>query len=186
MDNPDPEKGNIPLGVDGPLHHPNGGTENDDKELDIRSHGNERSEHSERALSADSIAPAPVQVTQLVDRSKSRSSSVRSRPLSIVPRSKRRGLLGRFAIIPEVERPHEYRNGTKWAITAIVALAAAAAPVGSAIFYRKFSYSYFFWKSLVRCTETLSVHTCVSIISPLILMTAYEESPSPDRRRLPF
>jgi hypothetical protein len=141
MDNPDPEKGHIPLDVDRPLQHPGVATEDDDKELDIGSYGGEHLEHSERALSADSIEPAPIQVTQPDVRSKSRSSSVRSRPLSIIPRSKRRGLLGRFAIIPEVERPHEYRNGTKWAITAIVALAAAAAPVGSAIFYRKFSYS---------------------------------------------
>jgi hypothetical protein len=141
MDIPDPEKGHIPLDVDGPLHHPGVASEQDDKELDIGSHGDQHPEHSERALSADSIEPAPGQVTQPDARSKSRSSSARSRPLSIVPRSKRRGLLGRFAIIPEVERPHEYRNGTKWAITAIVALAAAAAPVGSAIFYRRLSFS---------------------------------------------
>ncbi|KAK4241631.1 hypothetical protein C8A03DRAFT_40986 [Achaetomium macrosporum] len=51
-----------------------------------------------------------------------------------VPRARRRGLLGRFTIIPEVERPYEYKNSTKWMITAIVALAAAAAPMGSAIF----------------------------------------------------
>ena len=55
----------------------------------------------------------------------------------VVPRSERRGLLGRFAIIAEVESPHEYKNSTKWMITAIVALAAAAAPMGSGIFYRE-------------------------------------------------
>lgn len=137
MDIPDPEKSHIPLDVDEPLQHPGVATEDDDKELDFGSHGDEHSVHSERALSADSIEPATVQVTQPDPHSKSRSSSVRSRPLSIVPHSKRRGLLGRFAIIPEVEWPHEYGNGTKWAITAIVALAAAAAPVGSAIFYRR-------------------------------------------------
>lgn len=141
MDVGDPEKGHIPLDVDGPLQHPGVATEDDDKELDIGSREDKHSVHSERALSADSIEPALAQVTQTDTRSKSRSSSVRSRPLSVVPRSKRRGLLGRFAIIPEVERPHEYGNGTKWAITAIVALAAAAAPVGSAIFYRRFPCS---------------------------------------------
>ncbi|KAL2264702.1 hypothetical protein VTJ83DRAFT_7212 [Remersonia thermophila] len=51
-----------------------------------------------------------------------------------VPRAQRRGLFGRFAIIPEVERPYDYKTGTKWTITAIVALAAAAAPMGSGIF----------------------------------------------------
>jgi hypothetical protein len=141
MDICDQEKDHTPLDVDGPLQHPGVATEDDEKELDIGSHGDEHSDHSERALSADPIEPAPVQVTQPDVRSKSRSSSVRSRPLSIVPRSKRRGLLGKLAIIPEVERPHEYGNGTKWTITAIVALAAAAAPVGSAIFYRRFSFS---------------------------------------------
>ncbi|KAK4151427.1 hypothetical protein C8A00DRAFT_35913 [Chaetomidium leptoderma] len=51
-----------------------------------------------------------------------------------VPRAQRRGLLGRFTVIPEVENPYEYKNSTKWTITAIVALAAAAAPMGSSIF----------------------------------------------------
>lgn len=55
----------------------------------------------------------------------------------IIPRAQRRGLLGRFAIVPEVERPYEYKNGTKWTITAVVALAAAAAPMGSGIFLRE-------------------------------------------------
>src|SRR5690242_2734465 len=41
----------------------------------------------------------------------------------IVPRSQRRGLLGRLTVLPEVERPYEYNNKTKWMITAIVALA---------------------------------------------------------------
>jgi hypothetical protein len=141
MDFHDPEEDHIPLDVGGSLQHPGVATEDDEKVLDIGWHEDEHSNHSKRTFSADSIEPAPVQVTQPDVRSKSRSSSVRSRPLSIVPRSKRRGLLGRFAIIPEVERPHEYGNGTKWAITAIVALAAAASPVGSAIFYRRFSFS---------------------------------------------
>ncbi|KAL2131016.1 hypothetical protein VTI74DRAFT_5655 [Chaetomium olivicolor] len=51
-----------------------------------------------------------------------------------VARAERRGLLGRFTLIPEVEKPYEYKNSTKWMITAVVALAAAAAPMGSGIF----------------------------------------------------
>ena len=69
----------------------------------------------------------------------SRASSVFSRTQSVVPRSERRGIFGRFAIIPEVDRPYEYTDKTKWAITAIIALAAAAAPLGSGIFYRTFA-----------------------------------------------
>ncbi|KAJ2896419.1 MFS multidrug resistance transporter [Zalerion maritima] len=40
----------------------------------------------------------------------------------------RRGLFGRFGIIPEVQNPYEYPNKTKWALTLIVALAGAGAP----------------------------------------------------------
>jgi len=65
-----------------------------------------------------------------------RSASVFSRTLTPVARNQRRGLFGRLAIIPEVESPYDYKNSTKWVITAIVALAGAAAPIGSSIFYR--------------------------------------------------
>ncbi|KAF7530454.1 hypothetical protein G7054_g9570 [Neopestalotiopsis clavispora] len=68
-------------------------------------------------------------------RGTSRASSTRSRALSIVPRAKRRGLFGRLAVLPEVHRPYDYSRRTKWTITFIVAIAAAAAPMGSAIFY---------------------------------------------------
>lgn len=68
-------------------------------------------------------------------RGASRASSTRSRALSVVPRSQRRGLLAKLAVIPEVQRPYDYSNRTKWTITLIVAVAAAAAPMGSAIFY---------------------------------------------------
>ena len=58
---------------------------------------------------------------------------------TVVPRAERRGLLGRFAIIPEIEQPHEYKNSTKWMITLIVSLAAAGAPMGSGIILREFT-----------------------------------------------
>ena len=54
-----------------------------------------------------------------------------------VPRSQRRGLLGRFALIAEVQDPYGYSNNLKWFITFIVAFAGAAAPMGSSIFFRK-------------------------------------------------
>jgi hypothetical protein len=69
-------------------------------------------------------------------RSRSRASTTRSRALTIVPRSQRRGVLARLALVPEVERPYEYKNSTKWGITLTIALATAAAPLGSSIFYR--------------------------------------------------
>ena len=52
--------------------------------------------------------------------------------IEIVPRHLRRGLLSRFAIVPETPKPTLYPNKTKWIITFVVALAAAAAPMGSA------------------------------------------------------
>lgn len=55
----------------------------------------------------------------------------------IIPRSKRRGFLGSVTVIPEIERPYNYANRTKWVITGVIALASAAAPLGSAIFFRK-------------------------------------------------
>lgn len=75
----------------------------------------------------------------VVGRTLSRISSTRSKAVTIVPRSQRRGLFARFAITPEVERPYEYKNSTKWWITATIALATLAAPLGSSIFYRKFA-----------------------------------------------
>ncbi|OKL57308.1 hypothetical protein UA08_07498 [Talaromyces atroroseus] len=60
---------------------------------------------------------------------------VPSETIIAIPRSKRRGLLGSFAIIPEIERPYNYASSTKWVITLVVALASAAAPLGSAIFF---------------------------------------------------
>ena len=53
-----------------------------------------------------------------------------------VPHSKRRGLFGRFTIVAEVEEPKHYPRRTKWFITFVIALAAVAAPLGSAIIFR--------------------------------------------------
>lgn len=50
-----------------------------------------------------------------------------------VPRSERRGLLARFCIIDEVTNAWDYSRKMKWTITAIVACAGAAAPMGSSI-----------------------------------------------------
>lgn len=68
----------------------------------------------------------------------STASSISPQPVKVPP-STRRGLFGRFTILAEVEEPKHYGRKTKWFITFIVALAAAAAPMGSAIFFRTFS-----------------------------------------------
>lgn len=81
---------------------------------------------------------AQEQETPAASPSRSRRSSF-ARTNATVPRAQRRGLLGRITLIPEIERPYDYKNSTKWIITAIVALAGAAAPMGSGIFMRQLS-----------------------------------------------
>ena len=53
-----------------------------------------------------------------------------------IPKSQRRGLLGRFTLVAEVTEPKDYRRATKWYITFVVALAAVAAPMASGIILR--------------------------------------------------
>ncbi|KAI1088808.1 major facilitator superfamily transporter multidrug resistance [Rostrohypoxylon terebratum] len=69
------------------------------------------------------------------ERARSQASSARSRVLSVVPRLKRRGFLAQLTLVPEVERPYDYPDKVKWTITAFIALAACAAPMGSSIFF---------------------------------------------------
>ena len=49
------------------------------------------------------------------------------------PRHERRGLFAGLCLLPEVDEPKHYERRTKWFITAVVALASIAAPVGSNI-----------------------------------------------------
>ena len=63
------------------------------------------------------------------------ASSIVQAPVK-VPRSERRGLFGRFSILAEVEEPHHYSRRIKWYITFVIAMAAVAAPLGSAIILR--------------------------------------------------
>ncbi|MCJ1468498.1 hypothetical protein MMC07_007127 [Pseudocyphellaria aurata] len=67
-------------------------------------------------------------------RTSTRPQSIRPQPVK-VPRTKRRGLFGRFTILAEIEEPKDYNNKTKWFITFIVSLAALAAPLGSTIIF---------------------------------------------------
>ncbi|GKZ77951.1 hypothetical protein AnigIFM56816_001073 [Aspergillus niger] len=53
----------------------------------------------------------------------------------VVPRLKRRGLFGQLSLLAEVENPKVYPRKTKWFITFVVAVAGAAAPMGSSIFF---------------------------------------------------
>ncbi|KAM0737765.1 hypothetical protein ACQRIT_007769 [Beauveria bassiana] len=74
-----------------------------------------------------------------MSRVQSRASSTCARHAVIIPRSERRGLPSRFTILPEVENPYNSKRASKWGITATIAVATAAAPLGSSIFYRLYS-----------------------------------------------
>jgi hypothetical protein len=134
----DPEKAdaevdhNVPQDLDGPILYPEVSTTRDGESNKKEDGGG--SLHSQ--TSKETIEPAP-EGPGASPSVQSKPASVRSRTLSIVPRAERRGLLGRLSIIPEVARPYDYLDSTKWLITLIVALAAAAAPLGSAIFFRE-------------------------------------------------
>lgn len=67
-----------------------------------------------------------------------RQGSIRGQAIK-VPRAKRRGLLGKFSMIAEVEEPKDYPRRIKWFITFVVGMAALAAPLGSTIIFRKSS-----------------------------------------------
>ena len=54
-------------------------------------------------------------------------------PAVLVARCDRRGLFARLAVIPELTQPYQYSRRAKWAITVVVAVCGAAAPMGSAI-----------------------------------------------------
>ena len=62
--------------------------------------------------------------------------TITPRPPTVkVPRSHRRGLFARFALVAEVTNPVDYDRKLKWFVTFIVAFSAAAAPAGSSIFF---------------------------------------------------
>jgi len=159
----DPEKADlevsqpVPQDIDSPVEHPGVSAEKvETVKKGPSDSGSIHTQSSDYTIEPVLLEPEPPQRS----RSKSRTSSIRSRPLTIVPRSQRRGLLGRLSIIPEVERPYDYTNKTKWLITFIVALAAAAAPLGSAIF----------WPALPQISRDLHTTPTITNLSVALYM----------------
>ncbi|KAI1336732.1 major facilitator superfamily domain-containing protein [Xylariaceae sp. FL0016] len=87
-------------------------------------------EDGSSAVEADEV----VANTAPISQPRSVASSIR-RPANHIPMSERRGLFAVLSLVPEVDRPFDYSHAVKWTLTAFVALAAAAAPMGSAILY---------------------------------------------------
>lgn len=56
---------------------------------------------------------------------------------TIVPRGSRRGLFASVTMLAEIHNPYLYSKSRKWFITFVVAFAAAATSLGSAIIYRE-------------------------------------------------
>ncbi|KAK4200721.1 putative dityrosine transporter [Triangularia verruculosa] len=131
-------------GQSGPVAKPERPSSPGQEEFEVGSHtGTSISSNEEAVIMDDVPGQGQIGISHRENvlppthhtQNRSRRSSSFVRPNNpIVPRSQRRGLFGRFAVIPEVESPLEYKRGTKWTITAVVALAAAAAPMGSGIF----------------------------------------------------
>nr|POE56350.1 mfs transporter ops2 [Quercus suber] len=99
----------------------------------IHSHSSESSDDSQRTVSD---VAHDHQVPTHRSRSHSRArSSTRSvvREAVVVPRAQRRGLLARLTLIAEITDPYAYARKKKWVLTLVVALAGAAAPMGSSL-----------------------------------------------------
>ena len=111
----------------------------------VDAHSSSTENASERGRDAPSTAPSTthedayqpqaekdIELTQVVSSARSVAP-----PAVKVPRSKRQGLFAQFCVLAEVEEPKHYPRRTKWFITFIISLAAAAAPLGSSIILRE-------------------------------------------------
>jgi hypothetical protein len=75
--------------------------------------------------------------TNLVPSSELHEQGGPIRPVAIpVPKSQRRGFCATLATLAEIEDPYQYSTKKKWFIVFLAAYLAAAAPLGSAIFFR--------------------------------------------------
>lgn len=118
-------------GVENPTRH----VENE-KEVELGPSGSihESDEDTISVHSHASTAPTVPQDEKNIARpvALTRTTSVTPEAV-VVPHSQRRGLLARFALIPEVQDPYHYSQKTKWLLTFIIAVCAMAGPMGSAI-----------------------------------------------------
>ncbi|KAJ9292892.1 hypothetical protein DTO271G3_8339 [Paecilomyces variotii] len=107
-----------------------------DEERAMHSNGiSEETDSDTHSISPASTLPPIVEGKSPEDAFPTQqATSIYEEPIP-VPRSRRRGLFAQFTLLAEVENPKTYPRRTKWFITFIVAVAAAAAPMGSSIFF---------------------------------------------------
>lgn len=105
----------------------------------------------------------------------------------VVHRSKRRGLFGQLTLLAEVENPKTFPRRAKWFITFITAVSGAAAPMGSSIFFRRYtlfrcccaSRSNLFFDQLpsLKCPRTCIPHppsrTCQLLCTCLVCLFSH-------------
>ncbi|KAI0908619.1 major facilitator superfamily domain-containing protein [Ustulina deusta] len=100
---------------------------------------------TEKGSIDDPVSPTPLPLVRApgekdedgapLNLIRSVASSTRPRITIPVPKESRRGLLPWLSLVPEIDNPRHYPNGVKWVLTLFVAVAASAAPMGSAILY---------------------------------------------------
>ncbi|KAL3461424.1 major facilitator superfamily domain-containing protein [Aspergillus heterothallicus] len=81
-------------------------------------------------------------------------------PPIVVPRLKRRGLLGQVTLLEEVENPKSYPRNKKWFITFVVAVCGSVAPMGSSIFF----------PALTQVTDELNTTTTITNLTVALYM----------------
>lgn len=116
------------------------------------------SSHKSKESNLSLSAPPTTTSSDLV-HVETAASTIRRQP-NTVPKDQRRGLLARFAVVPEVDQPTLYKRRTKWMITGFVAAAAAAAPMGSAIIM----------PSLIPISEEFGTSTTITNLSVALYM----------------
>ena len=112
---------------------------------DVGAHSSSTENASEHERDAPSGAPSTIhdgayqpQAEKDIELTQVASSAPSVAPPAVkVIRSKRQGLFAQFCVLAEVEEPKHYPRRTKWFITFIISLAAAAAPLGSSIILRE-------------------------------------------------
>ncbi|KAK0635570.1 major facilitator superfamily domain-containing protein [Bombardia bombarda] len=116
-------------------HHASSDSDDEIDPHDPRPRREHPQEETEDDIPNDANPINPVTTNITLPPQSLRRLSAFTQTACVIPRSERRGLFASLAIIPEVNTPWGYKNKTKWTVTLIVALAAAAAPMGSGIFY---------------------------------------------------
>ena len=81
-----------------------------------------------REITTNDITPSTTQSKDFAPSSRLKSPVPETSTLTIitiVPKAKRRGLLGRLTLVPELENSKEYSRAIKWFITFTVSAGAA-------------------------------------------------------------